>query len=360
MGEQGGWLEAKRGDWAAILDSQTQTGAAKGPGDDIIDQARTRGDIVESAVNDDLLISGVTGGRDWTSEVAGHKPWPRIRTIDQEPSLFLPESEPGPNREGQTLHHHTEHNLWTGGLNNLSPGGHQRDRGSSQGSSLQPRPFSSQSQCRDEAGPGADSDRPSCSYDTNTTVSMMHTAGHPGLQPSQRVVGDPPDGRLSGSLSSPSGSRLMPGDWVHRRPGPGSSLPQLPHGYPTNTDRVRMGVHHKRYLASNTVQNPNNNQTMARGQGGSSETNHLRVVAPASTSSGVIGSQCGRPSVTTDVDKPYACPTCGKRFAKTKYMKQHQTVHTKERPFKCKLCYKSFSFLSYLIRHRSVHNREKS
>uniref|UniRef100_A0A4W5JY15 C2H2-type domain-containing protein n=1 Tax=Hucho hucho TaxID=62062 RepID=A0A4W5JY15_9TELE len=358
MGEQGGWLEDNRGDWAAILDYQT--GAAKGPGDDITEQARTRGDIVESAVHEDLLISGVAGWKYWTSEVAGHKPWPRIRTEDQGPSLFLPESEQGPNHEGQRLHHnhHTEHNQWTGGLNNLSPGSHQRDR-SSQGSSLQPRPFSSQSQCRDEAGPGADRDRPSCSYDTNTTVSMMNRAGHPGLQPSQRVVGDPPDGSLTGSLS-PSGSHLMPGDWVHRKPGPGSSLPQLPHGYPTNTDRVRMGGHHKRYLAYNTAHNPNNTQTMARGQGGSSNTNHLRVVAPVSTSSGVIGSQRGRLSVRTDADKLYSCSTCGKRFAEANYVKEHQTVHTKERPFKCKLCHKSFSFRSSLIRHRSVHNVEES
>ncbi|XP_045071421.1 zinc finger protein 205-like [Coregonus clupeaformis] len=356
MGEQDGWLEANKGDWVAILDSQT--GAAKGPGDHITEQ----GEIVESAVHEDLLMSSVADGRDWTSAAAGHKPWPRIRTLDQEPFLFLPESETGPNQEGQRLnhHHHTEHNQWTGGLNNLSPGSHQRDRGSSQGSSLQPRPFSSQSQCRDEAGPGADRDRPSCSYDTNTTVSMMNRAGHTGLQPSQRVVGEPPGGSLTGSLSS-SGSRLMPGDWVHRRPGPGpgSSLPQLPHGYPTNTDRVRMDVQHEKYLAYNTAHNPNT-QTMARGQGGSSKTNHLRVVAPASTSSGVIGSQCGRPSIKTDADKPYACLTCGKRFAEANYVKKHQTVHTKERPFKCKLCYKSFSFQNNLIRHRSVHNGKKS
>ncbi|XP_023990635.2 uncharacterized protein [Salvelinus sp. IW2-2015] len=356
MWDQGGWLEANRRDWAAILDSQTV--AAKVPGDGITEQARTRGDIAESAVHEDLLISGVAGGRDWTSEAGGHKPWPQIRTLDEKLSLFLPESEPGPNHEGQRLLRHTEHNQWTGGLNN-SPGGHQRDRGSSQGSSLQPRTFSPQSQCRDGAGPGADRDRPSCSYDSNITVSMMNRTSHPGLQPSQRVVGDPPGGSLSGSLSSPSGSCLMPGDWVHKKPGPGSSFPQLPHGYPTNTDRVRMGVHHKRYLAYNTAHNPNNTPTMAKGQGGSLNTNHLRVVAPASTSSGVNGSQRGRPSIRTDADKPYACPTCGKRFTESNYVKRHQTVHTKERPFKCKRCYKSFSFLSSLIRHRSVHNVEQ-
>ncbi|XP_031684006.1 uncharacterized protein LOC109894755 isoform X2 [Oncorhynchus kisutch] len=63
MGEQGGWLEANRGDWAVILDSQT--GAAKDPGDNITEQDRTSGDIVEPSVSPNRCRStrGYTRGK---------------------------------------------------------------------------------------------------------------------------------------------------------------------------------------------------------------------------------------------------------------------------------------------------------
>ncbi|KAM9399517.1 uncharacterized protein ACWYII_031651 isoform 1-T1 [Salvelinus alpinus] len=54
MGEQGVWLEANRGDWTAILDSQT--GASKGSGDDITVQSRTRGNIVEEEEDPEVLL----------------------------------------------------------------------------------------------------------------------------------------------------------------------------------------------------------------------------------------------------------------------------------------------------------------
>lgn len=50
-------------------------------------------------------------------------------------------------------------------------------------------------------------------------------------------------------------------------------------------------------------------------------------------------------------DKPFECPTCGKRFSRKSNLKRHLYLHQEEKPFHCPYCLKGFSGKFNLKRH---------
>ncbi|XP_072015462.1 LOW QUALITY PROTEIN: uncharacterized protein [Amphiura filiformis] len=53
------------------------------------------------------------------------------------------------------------------------------------------------------------------------------------------------------------------------------------------------------------------------------------------------------------------CKVCHKSFALAYHVKQHKTMHSKEKPYVCQVCNKGFALTSGLKQHEAVHSNEK-
>ena len=56
-----------------------------------------------------------------------------------------------------------------------------------------------------------------------------------------------------------------------------------------------------------------------------------------------------------NLERPFACKMCPRRFAKKQNMESHYRTHTNERPFSCTLCTKTFARRFALTRHLRGH-----
>jgi len=46
--------------------------------------------------------------------------------------------------------------------------------------------------------------------------------------------------------------------------------------------------------------------------------------------------------------RAHSCPECGKTFATSSGLKQHQHIHSSVKPFTCEVCHKSYTQVSFI------------
>ncbi|XP_039103259.1 zinc finger protein 473 isoform X2 [Hyaena hyaena] len=86
---------------------------------------------------------------------------------------------------------------------------------------------------------------------------------------------------------------------------------------------------------------------------------HTREKQGLDESGSILDQDSGRREHSGIDKKHFKCNKCEKTFSCSKYLTQHERVHTRVKPFECDQCGKAFSKSTQLLRHQNIHSRAR-